>query len=84
MCRVFLGSALPARRGGRPRVSASRADSSRGELAMTPSSSLTFQGKLCLRKIHFLSPRKLIAARAPQSAREGARHGGQAVRSPDS
>ena len=42
-------------------------------LAMTPSSSRTFQGKLCLGKVRFLSLRKSIAARAPQSAREGVR-----------
>jgi hypothetical protein len=31
-----------------------------------------FQGELCLGKVLFLSLRKSIAARAPQSAREGA------------
>ena len=52
-------------------MSASRTDSSRGELAMTPSSSRTFQGKLCLGNVHFLFLRKPLAPRAPQSAREG-------------
>jgi len=47
------GSALPARRGGRPRVSASRTDSSRGELAMTPSSSRTFRASFAWERYNF-------------------------------
>ena len=53
-------------------------------LAMAPSSSRTFLEQVSSGKVRFLSLRKSIAARAPQSAREGAHHGGQAVRSPES